>query len=31
MAELARQYDAKASELRASFVAECTEILGGDE
>jgi hypothetical protein len=31
MAELARQYDAKASELRAAFVEECTEILGGDE
>ena len=31
MRELEAQYDAKASELRAAFVAECTEILGGDE
>jgi hypothetical protein len=28
MRELEAQYDAKASELRASFIAECGEILG---
>jgi hypothetical protein len=28
MRELEAMYDAKASELRASFVAECGEILG---
>jgi hypothetical protein len=30
MRELEAQYDAKASELRAAFVSECQEILGGD-
>jgi hypothetical protein len=29
MLELEAQYDAKASELRAAFVSECSEILGG--
>jgi hypothetical protein len=29
MAELARQYDAKASELRSNFLKECADILGG--
>ena len=28
MRELEEQYDTKASELRAAFVAECAEILG---
>jgi hypothetical protein len=31
MRELEAQYDAKASELRAAFVSECQEILGGDD
>ena len=30
MRELEQQYDAKASELRAAFVSECAEILGGE-
>jgi hypothetical protein len=28
MRELEQQFDVKASELRASFVAECAEIIG---
>jgi hypothetical protein len=32
MRELVQQFDAKASELRAAFIAECGEIIGrGDE
>jgi hypothetical protein len=31
MRELEAQYDTKASELRASFIAECGEILGDSE
>jgi hypothetical protein len=31
MHELEAQYDTKASELRASFIAECGEILGDSE
>ena len=30
MRELEARYDAEASKLRAAFVAECTEILGGE-
>ena len=29
--ELEQQFDAKASELRAAFVAECGEIIGRGE
>ncbi len=29
MRELEAQYDVKASELRAAFVSECPEIIGG--
>ena len=29
--ELEAQFEAKASEIRAAFVAECAEILGGTE
>ncbi len=31
MRELEQQFDVKASELRAAFVAECQEILGAVE
>jgi len=31
MRELEQQFDVKASELRAAFVSECQEILGGEE
>jgi hypothetical protein len=31
MAELEAQFEAKASELRAAFVAELTQICGGED
>jgi len=31
MRELEQQFDVKASELRAAFVSECAEIIGGAE
>jgi len=31
MRELEQKFDVKASELRAAFVSECTEIIGGDD
>ena len=31
MRELEQQFDAKASELRAAFIAECGEIIGRGE
>ena len=31
MRELEQQFDVKAGELRAAFVTECQEILGGND
>jgi hypothetical protein len=31
MRELEAQFDVKAAELRAAFVAECAEIISGDD